>query len=193
MSQYTDLKNRKKNQETQKLLTNVKAKINTTKKQSMFEFLKSAYKNNKEYEKYQKTTAKDERRFYKAIEDLELSEEQIKDAKQLQKNAFRTFNKVDDNSQKYSESMEALGQASMFPIKLICTGVGMAIGIPLLLKKTKTSLQGAENFAKYLGVTLLSSLPAVLANAYITKQQKKASRIADMLAINELQDYRSFK
>ena len=33
MSQYTDLKNRKKNQETQKLLTNVKAKINTKKKQ----------------------------------------------------------------------------------------------------------------------------------------------------------------
>ncbi len=167
--------------------------LNTTKKQSMFEFLKSAYKNNKEYEKYQKTTAKNERRFYKAIEDLELSEEQIRDAKQLQKNAFRTFNKVDDNSQKYSESVEALGQASMFPINLICTGVGMAIGIPLLLKKTKTSLQGAENFAKYLGVTLLSSLPAVLANAYITKQQKKASRVADMLAINELQDYRSFK
>ena len=167
--------------------------INTTKKQSLIEFLKSAYKNNKEYEKHQKATAKDEKRFYKAIEDLELSEEQIKDAKQLQKNAFRTFNKVDDNSQKYSESVEALGQASMFPINLICTSVGMAIGIPLLLKKSKTSLQEAEKFAKYFGITLLSSVPAVLANAYITKQQKKASRVADMLAINEMQDYRNFK
>lgn len=167
--------------------------INTTKKQSLIEFLKSAYKNNKEYEKHQKTTAKAEKRFYKAIEDLELSEEQIKDAKQLQKNAFRTFNKVDDNSQKYSESVEALGQASMFPINLICTSVGMAIGIPLLLKKSKTSLQEAEKFAKYFGITLLSSVPAVLANAYITKQQKKASRVADMLAINEMQDYRNFK
>ena len=167
--------------------------INTTKKQSLIEFLKSAYKNNKEYEKHQKVTAKDEKRFYKAIEDLELSEEQIKDAKQLQKNAFRTFNKVDDNSQKYSESVEALGQASMFPINLISTSVGMAIGIPLLLKKSKTSLQEAEKFAKYFGITLLSSVPAVLANAYITKQQKKASRVADMLAINEMQDYRNFK
>ena len=167
--------------------------INTTKKQSLIEFLKSAYKNNKEYEKHQKATAKDEKRFYKAIEDLELSEEQIKDAKQLQKNAFRTFNKVDDNSQKYSESVEALGQASMFPINLICTSVGMAIGIPLLLKKSKTSLQEAEKFAKYFGITLLSSMPAVFANAYITKQQKKASRVADMLAINEMQDYRNFK
>ena len=167
--------------------------INTTKKQSLIEFLKSAYKNNKEYEKHQKVTAKDEKRFYKAIEDLELSEEQIKDAKQLQKNAFRTFNKVDDNSQKYSESVEALGQASMFPINLICTSIGMAIGIPLLLKKSKTSLQEAEKFAKYFGITLLSSMPAVLANAYITKQQKKASRVADMLAINEMQDYRNFK
>ena len=167
--------------------------INTTKKQSLIEFLKSAYKNNKEYEKHQKVTAKDEKRFYKAIEDLELSEEQIKDAKQLQKNAFRTFNKVDDNSQKYSESVEALGQASMFPINLICTSIGMAIGIPLLLKKSKTSLQEAEKFAKYFGITLLSSVPAVLANAYITKQQKKASRVADMLAINEMQDYRNFK
>ena len=167
--------------------------INTTKKQSLIEFLKSAYKNNKEYEKHQKATAKDEKRFYKAIEDLELSEEQIKDAKQLQKNAFRTFNKVDDNSQKYSESVEALGQASMFPINLICTSIGMAIGIPLLLKKSKTSLQEAEKFAKYFGITLLSSMPAVLANAYITKQQKKASRVADMLAINEMQDYRNFK
>ena len=168
-------------------------KINTTKKQNMIDFLKSAYKNNKEYELYQKTTAKEEKRIYKAIEELKLSETQIKDAKRLQKNAFRTFNKIDDNSQKYSESVEALGESSKLPISLISSGIGMAIGLPLLNKKTKTSMQTAENFAKYMGVILLSSLPSVLVNAYVTKQQKKASRVADMLAINEMQDYRTFK
>ncbi len=168
-------------------------KINTTKKQNMIDFLKSAYKNNKEYELYQKTTAKEEKRIYKAIEELKLSETQIKDAKRLQKNAFRTFNKIDDNSQKYSESVEALGESSKLPISLISSGIGIAIGLPLLSKKTKTSMQTAENFAKYMGVILLSSLPSVLVNAYVTKQQKKASRVADMLAINEMQDYRTFK
>ena len=39
---------------------------------------------------------------------------------------------------------------------------------------------------------MLSSLPSIGVNAYITKEQKKASRVADMLAINELSDYRQF-
>ena len=38
----------------------------------------------------------------------------------------------------------------------------------------------------------LTTLPSILINAQITKEQKKASRVADMLAINEMQDYRHF-
>lgn len=167
--------------------------MNTAKKQGIFEFLKTARKNNKEYEEYQKNKAKDEKKFYKAIENLELTDEQIKDAKRLQKNAFRTFNKVDENSQKYSESVEALGEAIKYPVGLISGGIGMAIGLPLLMKNSKSSLQTAGNFAKYMGVIFLSTIPSILLNAYVTKQQKKASRVADMLAINEMQDYRTFK
>lgn len=167
--------------------------MNTAKKQGIFEFLKTARKNNKEYEEYQKNKAKDEKKFYKAIENLELTDEQIKDAKRLQKNAFRTFNKVDENSQKYSESVEALGEAIKYPVSLISGGIGMAIGLPLLMKNSKSSLQSAGNFAKYMGVIFLSTIPSILLNAYVTKQQKKASRVADMLAINEMQDYRTFK
>ena len=167
--------------------------MDTTKKQGIFGFLKTAHKNNKEYEEYQKNKAKDEKKFYKAIENLELTDEQIKDAKRLQKNAFRTFNKVDENSQKYSESVEALGEAIKYPVGLISGGIGMAIGLPLLMKNSKSSLQTAGNFAKYMGVIFLSTIPSILLNAYVTKQQKKASRVADMLAINEMQDYRTFK
>ena len=39
---------------------------------------------------------------------------------------------------------------------------------------------------------LLSVLPSLGINAYITKEQKKASRVADMLAIDEMADYRHF-
>ena len=78
-------------------------------KEGLFKFLTHAWKNNKEYNQYKKTTAKQEEKFYKAIETLELTPEQIKDAQTLQRNTFKTFNKVDEKSQKYSESIEALG------------------------------------------------------------------------------------
>ena len=45
---------------------------------------------------------------------------------------------------------------------------------------------------KYVSIVLLSTLPTLGINAYVTKEQKKASRVADMLAIDEMQDYRNF-
>ena len=40
---------------------------------------------------------------------------------------------------------------------------------------------------------MLAMIPAILLDIYITKEQKNASRVADMLAINELSDYRQFR
>ena len=57
----------------------------------------------------------------------------------------------------------------------------------------KSKLEMASNMSKYIGIILLSTIPSIFINAYITREQKKASRIADMLAINELQDYRHFR
>lgn len=164
-------------------------------KEGLFKFLAHAWENNKEYNNYKKTTAKQEEKFYKAIETLELTPEQMKDAQTLQKNTFKTFNKVDEKSQKYSESIEALGQAITLPISLIFTAVGLIIGTKYLTKgaKSNSKLEMATNFSKYLTAILLSILPSIGINAIITKEQKKASRIADMLAINEMSDYRHFR
>ena len=164
-------------------------------KEGLFKFLAHAWENNKEYNNYKKTTAKQEEKFYKAIETLELTPEQMKDAQTLQKNTFKTFNKVDEKSQKYSESIEALGQAITLPISLIFTAVGLIIGTKYLTKgvKSNSKLEMASNFSKYLTAILLSILPSIGINAIITKEQKKASRIADMLAINEMSDYRHFR
>lgn len=169
------------------------AEIKHTKKQNLLAFLVTAYKNNREFLKYKKTKAKEERKFYKAAEKLNLSEQQINDAKRLQKNTFRTFNKVDENSQKYSESIEALGQSIAYPISLIFALVATAFGMPYLIKASTMKTEQAKNFLKYCGIVTLSTVPAMFLNALITKEQKKASRIADMKAINELDDYRKFK
>ena len=167
--------------------------VTPKKKQNIFSFYITALKNNKEYKKYQKTISKNERKFYKAAEDLELSETQLKDAKRLQKNTFRTFNKVDDNSQKFAESIEAFGQSAAYPINLIFSMIATAFAAPYLFKATTTKAERTANFTKYCGIVLLSVVPAIFFNMYITKEQKKASRVADMKAIDELKDYRKFK
>ncbi len=166
--------------------------VNSDDKLSWFKFLKIVYKDTKEYNKYKKTQAKNDEKFYKAVEKLELSPEQIKDAKRLQENTFMTFNKIDQKSQKFSENIEALGLTAEQPISLISSLLGIAFGLPVLAKPAKTKLEQAANFSKYLGIILVSTLPVMLLNYYVTKEQKKASRVADMMAINEMQDYKLF-
>ena len=144
-------------------------------------------------EKYKKTVGKEERKFNKAVESLELSEKQLSDAKRLQKNTFRTFNKIDDNSQKFAESIEALGQSIAYPINMIFSLGAAAFAAPYLFKPFKTKAEQAKNLTKYFGIVILGTIPAMIINAIITKEQKKASRIADMKAIEELNDYRKFR
>ena len=169
------------------------AEIKQKKKLNTISFLLKAIKDNKEYNKYKKNLGKKEQKFYKATEKLKLSPEQLNDAKRLQKNTFRTFNKIDDNSQKFAESIEAFGQAVAYPINMAFSLVAAAFATPYLFKQAKTETEKATNITKYIGIILLSIIPAIIINTYITKEQKKASRIADMNAINELSDFRKFK
>ena len=168
--------------------------VKQEKKVNIFKFLLEAGKNNKEFKKWQKTEGAREKNLSKALENIELTDEQYKDAIRLQHNTFKTFNKVDEKSQKYSESLEALGQAIQYPLSLIFSAVGIAFGIRFLkgVDKAKTAAEMSLPMMKYLSVVFLSTLPSILINAFITKEQKKASRVADMLAINEMQDYKNF-
>ena len=123
---------------------------------------------------------------------MQLSPGQINQAKKLQKNTFRTFNKIDENSQKYAESIEAIGQSVAYPLNSLFSGIAAVIATPYLLKEAKSKVEYAQNISKYLGIVYLSLIPAIIINAIITKEQKKASRIADMKTIEELKDYRKF-
>ena len=72
-----------------------------------FAFLGKYFKDKSEYNKYKKTTQKENEKLQKALKELEITEEQKKDAKALQKNVFRAFDEVDEMSQRYSEDVEA--------------------------------------------------------------------------------------
>ena len=160
-------------------------------KQNVFAFLKEAWKNRKEYNKYKETIAKEEKRFYQAVEKLKLSQEQLKDAKRLQRNTFMTFNTVDEKSQKYSESVEALGESVSYLLSSISNL--MIITLMGLFSKKIAGANKVEGILRGAGIALISVIPVMLFNIYMTKEQKKASRVVDMLAINEMSDYRKFR
>lgn len=167
--------------------------IDKQEKQNIFVFLRDAWKNNNEFEKWKKTEGAKEKNLSKAYDNISLTEEQLQNAKRLQHNTFKTFNKIDENSQKYSESIEALGQAIQYPVSIIFSTLGVLIGSRYLARALKDNAKDmAIPMMKYMSIVFLSTLPSIGINAYLTKEQKKASRVADMLAINELSDYRNF-
>ncbi len=175
--------------------------VEEKKKPNIFKFLLQVIKDNKEYEQYKKTEGLKDKKLHKAIEKLQLTDEQLKEAKALQQNTFKTFNAVDEKSQTYAESVEALGQSIQMPVAMVGSLLGMGIGF-LLNRKSMKNLKNLKDsqlstvilnaVSKFVGGVVIGLLPVFALEYYITKEQKKASRVADMLAIKDLNDYRHF-
>lgn len=171
------------------------------KKPNIFKFMIQLYKDNKEYNEYRKTKALEDLKRNKAIEKLELTDEQLKDAKTLQMNVFKTFNKVDEKSQAYSESVEAVGQVAQQGVSvfgsLAATGVSTWSILKMLERTPMEEMKSFWNFlpkamTKTIIPLALVLIPVILIDIMTTKAQKKASRVADMLALKELDDYRHY-
>ncbi len=77
------------------------------------------------YQKFKKTEYKEEKLMQDQLMKLEVTPDQLTDAKNLQRKLFNTFEKVDDKSQDYSESMEAAIEIAQ-PVVLL-TGAGMIL------------------------------------------------------------------
>ena len=95
------------------------------------------------------------------------------------------FNKLDEKSQRYSEATEALGGCVSQVVALLSM-------IPTMIVSAKISSSGkAPKIADFAKI-LLSIVPALIIDIIVTKEQRNASRIANMQAIKELDDYRHF-
>ncbi len=161
--------------------------IEPKKKKNYFSQVIQMLKDNIEYNKHIKenNTATIQKR--KAKEQIQLSPEQKNRAQQLQKNVFNMFNKLDEKSQIYSESTEALGET----ITSILTSF---ISLPVVLISNMYTIGANTKLGKLKGLlaTVSSFIIPIASNIIVTKEQKRASRVANMEAIEELNDYRYF-
>ena len=163
------------------------------KKPGFFKFLLNVVKNNKEYNKYMKSEYVESKKRAIAKEQIEITPEQTERAIQLQTNVFKMFNKLDEKSQNFSESTEAIGEMLSSTIVTLLGTIGMGL-TALGLSKSKAN-RGKSTVEKILisYIPLIASiLIANVLNVFITKEQKKASKVANMLAIKDLDDYRNF-
>ena len=136
-------------------------KKNTNKFKEYALFIPNVMKQYWAYNKYKKTEYKEKQVLNDLLKKQDVTDEQLRDAKNLQRKIFNTFEKVDDNSQVYSESMEAAteiaqpfvwyGGMALAASPLIVTGVQVARGkiTPAkLLQKITNKLSSASNIMK---------------------------------------------
>ena len=161
---------------------------------STFKFLKDFFKNNKEYENWKKSDSYTGQDISKAMENIEITEEQLQDGKRLQKNLFKTLYKVDKNTQNYSSDIDVLSESVKYPITLILGTIGSVLGMKHLAK-LRNAVSPQEIFTqsmKYIATISLFTFPSLLANSYFAKAQKMGARISDMATMKDLEDYRFF-
>lgn len=173
-----------------------KIKVKKEEKENIFKFIPKIIKEYKEYKKYVKENDEKDKKYNKALKQIKISKEQEKEAAKFQRNTFLAFNKIDDNSQKYSENIEAFWEIISNPISLISVGIGTVLGAKFAKKYiTTTSPSNDINIkaiATILGSITLSLIPPFILEMFSTKHQKQASRVANYKAIEDLKDYQNF-
>lgn len=158
------------------------------------EFLKNFFKHNKEYKAWKKKTSLSGKDITKAMENIELSPQQIQDGERLRKNMFKTFYKVDKNTQNYSSKIQLINETLKYPITLTLGTIGSIWGLRHLanIRRATNTKDIIKNTLKYIGTTSAFIIPSFFINSYFAKAQKMGARISDMITMKELEDYRFF-
>ncbi|MDR1168118.1 MAG: hypothetical protein LBK53_04400 [Heliobacteriaceae bacterium] len=121
-------------------------------------FIPTVMKQYYEYQKFKKNEYKENKILQEELMKQEVTAEQLTDAKNLQRKLFNTFEKVDDNSQQYSESTEAaieivkpfvyIGGGALALSPIIYTAVQLKKGKTTIINKITGRLSKASKFLK---------------------------------------------
>ncbi len=167
---------------------------NTKNKNNDFKFLKQFLKDNKEYKEWKKSSALTGKDISKAMEDIEISPEQFNDGKRLQQNMFKTFYKIDTNTQNFSNKIDMINETIKYPTTIFLGTIGSVWGMKHLANLRHSTLPKdiLKHTAKYIGTISLFAIPTLLINSYFAKTQKMGARVSDMMTMKDLEDYRFF-
>ena len=143
-----------------------------------FSFLFSYLKDKKEYKKYKQTTRAENEKLQKAFKEIETTEAQKTEAKNLQKNLFTAFDEIDEMSQRYSEDVEAGSEIFKEFVSIlwgITTGAAIAL-LGISVAKGKFPIIKAGNWLTNLTFDSKSSIKAAVNKINeITKKSDKAA------------------
>lgn len=170
--------------------------IELSKKQktNSLKFIKEFFKYNKEYKEWKKKSSFTGKDISKALENIDISPEQLSDGKRLQKNLFKTFYKIDKNTQNYSSEIDVISESIKYPTTLILGTIGSVLGMKYLakLRSTNSPQEILTQSMKYIAIISLFTIPSMFINSFFAKMQKYGARISDMKTMKELEDYRFF-
>lgn len=161
-------------------------------------FFFQAIKDYKDYEKYQKTTGKEEQKLDKALLKINVSEKQLQDAKSLQKNAFMAFEKMDEMAQRYTDDMEA---ATDIGKQYIGQFTGVISGFYLIKNMLKQLEQAEKTHSDFVVMKAikkswipfaLTGLIEIITEIQSNQLKKRAGRIGVMEAIQDLENPKLF-
>lgn len=157
------------------------------KQQNIIDFVKTVAKDMKDYDTFAEKELPKIKEKLEAKQQINLTPEQEKQAKLLQKQTNLVVNTQRERMFEQTVGIESLSETVTNPIDILGAAVGGAIGNAL----------GKKCNAKYAGLatalgTIVGFLPIAIMEAKFTAEQKKAERIASMLAMKDLENPKKF-
>lgn len=133
------------------------------------------------YNKYRNNEMKEKKALHNELKKLDVSEKQLRDAKNLQAKVFNTFDRVDDKSQSYSEATEAAIE-TMQP--LVYAAGALAMISPLIyfgIQSSRGKYTPGKIAAKITGAIAASSaiLKSKLFKGYLKGVEKHTANVVN--------------
>lgn len=153
-------------------------------KQSLPKFIKTIYKDMKDYDRFSKEELPKIKQKLEAQKEIQLSPEQEKEAKRLQKNTTMVINKHREEVYNQTVGIKAFSESILGPIDILTTALGAVIGTGFAKKISNPKLTRL-----FSGIgALIAFIPAAIIEAKLTQQQKLAEKIAAMRTIKDIQN-----
>ena len=155
--------------------------------QNLIDFVKTVAKDMKDYDVFAEKELPKIREKLEAKQQINLTPEQEKQAKLLQKQTHLVVNTQKEKLLENTVGIEVLSEIITNPVDIAGAAIGGAIGNAI----------GKKCNSKYAGIatalgTIIGFIPVAIMEAKFTAEQKKAERIASMLAMKDLSNAQKF-